>query len=358
MLTDLPHDVLCHVMRLSDQDARVACATTCKPLSEAARSRGVWDAVTFRDLDRSAVEFYARHRCASVRVETACPDDVSWFFGALARDDSLLDCMRELDLVLDTVQRIPADFLDGLARQRGLRRLHVTVHNLGASSDVCFPPHTSLLALEDLRIEETCDDEERAYRNLVVWFDGAQARMPALARLRLRVMLSDAATGLRHFPRLRRFSYAYDEEGGGETFEDAALAGCDLDEMSVQVGGETDLPHLCAELAKCSVRRLVVHLCDDYDVDWRYATSPALEDLVFRLHVAHADVHVDFPFLAGHHPRLGRVALERGDLVGPACSHTLVFQHVSIADWIARFGSGGSTRLEVHDGARILVSPI
>lgn len=355
MLTDLPHDVLCHVMRLSDQESRLACAATCKPLSAAARSLGVWTSVTFRDLDASALAFYQRHRCPAVRITTSCPDDVSWFFGMLAQDESLTGCMRDLHITLDTVQRVPMDMFDGLARQRGLRRVVIAVHNLASCSEVCFPAATALLELEELRIVETSDGEGPEYKNLVVWFDGAQARMPALTTLDLRVMVSDAASGLRAFPRLRRFAYEYDEEGGGETYEDACLAGCDLEEMAIQVGSETDLRHLCRELAKCRVRRLVIHLRDDCDIDWRHATSPALEDLVFSLHVAHVDVHIDFPFLAGH-PRLARVALERGEGCEDPCHHAVVFHHVTVADWMDRFH--GRTALDVHPAARVIVSPL
>jgi hypothetical protein len=354
-LADVPHDVLCQVMRLAGQSARTACFTASKQLSAAATARGVWGGgVTFYDLDRSAVEFVRRHRPARVRVDGACPDDVSWFFDTL-RDEGLTTCIRHLLVRLGVVQRVPSDLLDGIGAQSELERLDVFVEDLDQPCNIYVPDDHRLTKLRTLSVTDGSPCKE-----LFVLFRGAQPRLTSLRSLELDVGMSDVMHGLRHMPALRRVVYRYEEDNDTETYEDAWLEGLDLDALEVSVGAQTDYRHLYSQIARCVVRDLVLHVADDW-VDINEKLSPALESLTVCMHVTSAEVRVDFPFLL-EYERLRRVRLDIGahwiteePMIVNSCHHTLIFGHVhAIDDWVAF-----QKRVEVlkHPTTSVLLAP-
>ena len=361
-LSDLPCEVLARIVGACDQPDKVACMTACKALSAAATAVGAWsDRVTFRDLDASAVAFMARHRCPSVSIDTACPDDVPWFFDKLHAAG--VACIRELEVRLSgggpsggggggrsAVQRVPMDLLAPVARHATLRCVRLSVEGLEDTCEVAFPADTHLPELHTLEIVEEPVDGSR---QLIVWFADAHAGLPALETLVLDVGLSDVMAGLRRLPALKRVRYLYDEEQGGETFEDVSLAGLDLDCLETAVGEETAYADLWRELAACTVRRLVLHLMDD----WLYLSdplSPGLRELVVTMHVAHADVKVDFPVVRDlkHLRALGLAAAPW--VAHQELHHTLMFAEVAVPEWIRFFGA---VHVSLLPATRVLIAP-
>lgn len=360
-LSDLPCEVLARIVGACDQPDKVACMTACKALSAAATAVGAWnDRVTFRDLDASAVAFMVRHRCPSVSIDTACPDDVPWFFDKLHAAG--VACIRELEVRLSggspggggggrrAVQRVPMDLLAPVARHATLRCVRLGVEGLEDTCEIAFPADTHLPELHTLEIVEEPLD---GCRQLIVWFADAHAGLPALETLVLDVGLSDVMAGLRRLPALKRVRYRYDEEQGGETFEDVSLTGLDLDCLETAVAEETAYADLWRELAACTVRRLVLHLMDD----WLYLSdplSPALQEIVVFLHEAHADVKFEFPVLSSL-KHLGAVTLAVAPWLEQQGQHaTMVFSTVAVPEWIRFFQT---TAVTMPPSTRVLLSP-
>lgn len=354
-VTDMPADILCDIMRVAGQSARVQSLLACKALHAAASAPGTWSAVDFADLDCTAVDFMVRHRCAAVHIVSSAPDDVSWFMHRLA-DIGCDSCIRELRVDIASVQRLPEDLLCGVARHRELRTLAVFVDDLEQTCEVHFPRTAQMLHLHTLRIVEASPDS----RQLVVWFDGSQSRFPALRSMELDVGLSDVMAGLCHFPRLRRLVYRCDDDEGGETYEDVNMVGCDLDELQLDVGVDVDMRRLCRQLERSSVRRLVLHVNDDL-LDLSRKLSPALERLELSMCTTHADVEIDFPNLRQHeHLRLlevyvGAPWIQTDPTLVASCHHCLTFQHADVSEWIALMHS--RVHLALLSSTRVCVSP-
>lgn len=353
-LCDLPHDVLCNIMSLADQPTRVACMTSVKALSRAARSQGVWASVTFSDLDNTALEFMDVHRVPTVMVRTACPDDVSWFAEKLA--GSGIDCVRHLDIEVSGAYRMNYCFLDALAKLKSLETLRLVMSNLERDTELAFPRWARLPNLRCLDIIEQPSDDlmKRQY----VFFNGSHAGFPKLERLVVDVCGSDVMAGLCHMPSLRSVAYRSDEDVGDETYEDAQLEGCTLDALVIDLGMDTDYQHLCSELHRASVKRLV--LCvDDTTACLMHRINDDIQELVVRFNCSHADVCLDFVYLRGYKD-LRSISVEYEpwieDMIerdSPACvRHSLEFRHVpSLIDfcgWAAEKVQGAHARI-VYD---------
>lgn len=332
-LTDLPDDVLRRVMQLADQPAREACMLACVSLSKAARAKGVWSAVTFRDVGQpSALEFMETHAVSDVTIFTACPDDVACFFQRLAGMG--VDCVVDLRIhvVGDEVQRIPRDFLTGVCRQTTLRHLAITVENLEHNSEVCLPTGLVHTSLETIDIREKSRVERP--KQLVMWWQGS--RLPNLRRAVVRLALSDVMANLYNLPSLRELTYRYDDEEGDETYEDVRAFGACLDVLDINVGCETDYETLCSELAMASIKKLVI-VVNDETVDLRYPPCKDIEELVLRMDITHCIVHLDFNHLVAA-PKLRCIRVEQSRWVldaAPVTEHVVEFHHTpSLNDWI------------------------
>ena len=338
-LLGLPHDLLCQVVRRVSQTDRVACMTTCHALLAAAISPGVWTTVCFTDLDSSAVRFMDVHRCPTVHVTTACPDDVAWFFEMLAKLH--IDCVERLCLWLEPTLRLPSDFLRGIGALTRLRHLRLEIASLEDPSEVYFGSDHGLASLRSLEIVERTEGSKQ----LVVWWEASHARFERLQTAVLDVGLSDVMTGLRHLPRLRRLAYNFEPVEGGETYEDAELQGADLDVLEITVDCETDFATLGEQLGLVArVGSLVLNCEDEYvdltDFDWSRVDSLAL-----RMHATRTEVKLDFEGL--RRSRLAAVDVSVGapwadnqELVS-ACRHTLFFTRVSAPrEWAEHVAAG------------------
>lgn len=351
-LTDMPQGVLVDILRAAGQPARVQSMVTCKALWEAATAEGTWDSVSFVDLDSTALEFMQRHRCRDVQITSVTPDDVSWFLSALA-ERGCDDCIATLRLQFGRVQRLPEDLLDAVSMHGSLRSLDIRVDHCERHSDLVWPRRPRLLRLEQLVVVE-CTERQ----NVTVWWNESHSCFPELRSLELRVGVSDVMTAACQMPRLRRLVYRFDQEGG-ETYEDACLAGSDLDVLELTVDDDTDTRHLFHQLELASVRRLVLHMADDY-LDVCQPLSPALEELVLGMSSTNGSVILDFPFLAqARKLRLVELGVtdpamldSPGELA--ACHHLVVFQHTSPDAWRAMFNR---VRLQLLPTTRVCISP-
>lgn len=353
----MPEGVLAEIMRAAGQRARAQSMLASRALHAAATAPGVWESVTFTDLDQTAVRFMLQHRCPRVAVTTSVPDDLSWFLGRLAQQGAD-DCIVDLRLDVGPVLRLPSDLLAAVARHRALREFALFVDECEIACELAFPRTAQLLDLREMTIVDSSTDT----KNVMVWFNGSQSRFPALEALHLDVGLSDVMAGLCHMPRLRELVYHFDGDEGGETYEDACLRGANLDVLDIMVNNDTCTNHLFLQIELCSVRKLVLQLHDDY-LDLTHPLSPALEELALGIHAHQAEVALDFPSLAAL-PRLRRVAvaitsgwlLTNSHLLETACS-CLVFQHAgTIKNWMALFG-GSRARLELPASTRVCICP-
>jgi len=355
-ITDMPSEVLAAIMRLAGQPARVHSMLACKALCSATAIRGAWDAVTFKDLDYTAVNFMLRHRCGVVCIETVAPDDVAWFLDRLATL-GCGDCIRDLTLRIGTVQRLPSDLLCAVARHGRLRRFDMSVAECLVTCEVAWPRHACLPDLRSVRIVEATD----GVKNVVVWFDHSHPRFETLEDLHIDVGLSDVLVGVCHMPCLRRLVYHFETIEGGESYDDACLEGARLDILELDVTDESDTRLLFQQLERCSVRRLVLHVHDDF-VDVSRPLSADLEELVFGMCTTCADIQLDFQHLASQYPKLKAVQL---GVTAPwilgnaaevaACHATLVFQHVdSFAAWMSLFSR---VTLEYMPSTRVCIAP-
>jgi len=356
-LTDLPSEILCEIMRVAGQPARVQSMLACKSLSSAAGSPGVWESVTFADLDDTAVDFMLKHRCATVTVISVTPDDVAWFLHKLA-DTGCGDCIADLRLEIGMVQRLPEDLLCAVGRHAGLQHFAMTVDDMDQGCEICFSRSAQLLDLRTLSIVERSAE----VKQLAVWFDGSQSRFPQLRSLELEVALSDVLAGACHMPHLRRLVYRADDDEGGETYEDACLTGCELDHLELDVGADSDMRYLCRQISKAAVRRLVLHVTDDF-LDLSRPLSTELEDLVISMCTTQAEIELDFLALLAH-KRLKRLELRLGapwitadPAVAAGCEHTLVFRHVpAVRDWVDLMGR--RVELKLAPTTRACISPV
>lgn len=321
-LQQVHDDLLVRIMGMCDQPTKTSAMLACKALCTASMGVGAWTDVTFKDLDVTAVEFMKRHKCPTVRIRSDCPDDVAWFFDRLKREQVL--CMQHVHVDFGFVQRLPVDLLDGLAQHAPLCTLTVAVEDVTDTSEVAFPSDTHLPHLTHLTITE------RDSAEVVVWF--GDARFPSLRCLDLHVSLSDVMGAVTRMPSLRTVRYLYDEEDSGETMEDARLAGLHLDSLELTVGPDTSFVDLWRELATCSVKRLVLHVMDDW-VDLTRPLSLELEDITFVMHETHGDVRVDFIFLK-ELKRMRRICIRYHHWIANDpevhTQHTLVFAHATL----------------------------
>jgi hypothetical protein len=352
-LMDLPRDVLGAIMTAADQTTRATCMHVCKGMHEAACAPGAWRDVTFYDLDASAVDFMAAHRCEHVRILGASPDDISWFFERLQMAD--IACIASLEIRMHAVQRVPTDLLHGIGAQRELRHLDIGVDDVDQISEVSWPATHQLTKLETMRIVEACGGS----RQLIVWFDGSHARFSSLRHLDLRVGLSDVLKDLRHMPALRHMVYHSDEDGG-ETYEDARLEHVVLDTLELDVGCDTDSRTLFRELHKARVRHLVLHLHDDWlDVDQKMCSS--LETLTLSMHVTKAEIRVDFPFLQEYELlkslrlTIGAPWIYNEPLIEGSCQFDLHLRHLA-GDIRAFVRFLDRVDLGLHDSTRLVLA--
>lgn len=348
-LQSLPHDALCRIMKLVDQADRVASMTACRATLAAASSPGVWAEVTFHDLDETAVCFMRRHQCRVVRISSRCPDDVSWFFHRLAKEG--VACVKRLYIQLGAVQRVPGDFLYGIGLQSRLQYMEVAVESVDIMSEINFCEFHELSELRTLKIMEltpTC-------RKLVVWFAGAQRRFTRLRNVAIRGSVSDVIDGLADIPSLRRVGYSFDEMGG-ESYEQARLAGLELEVMELDVDCETEHATLSEELCECKTRRLVLNVKDEY-LDLTGGIGK-VEDLLLRMHSTIANVRLDFEALQDCGLRTITLDIAYPVIGGDDGAHTLCFTRVTdVLDWAAHCGQGGPLQLRLLPTTRVHLSP-
>lgn len=353
-LTSLPYELLCAIMKRTDQAGRVSSMLATKALSAAALGTGVWDSVTFRELDRTAVEFMARHRCSRVTVDDCPPDDVAWFMHMLA-DTGCAECITDLAINIGTVQRVPADLLCAVSRHTGLETLEIIINDCDLTCEISFPVDCQLHQLRRLSIVEIESNQ------IIVWFQGCHARFTSLSSLCLDVSLSDVMTGLRHMPHLRTLTYRCDPDDGGETFEDVRMTGTKLDRLEIDVGNDTDMGHLAREMELASIDTLVLHMNDDY-LDLTHPFSPSLRRLVLSMYTQDADVELDFPNLVDSQVRditvvVGAPWILLDSTMMEACHFDLSFRHTpNLTTWMEHLRAGRLT-LNTTESTRVIVNP-
>lgn len=332
-LRDLPPDVMCHIMRLADQSDRVACMLACRSLMLAATAPGVWTRVMFHDLDHTAVDFMARHRCPTVHIDTGCPDDVAWFFDRLR--ELGIDCVERLYLSLSETSRLPADLLCGIGAQTKLLHLGIVAESLEHPSEICFERDHGLTSLRSLEIIEHTE----VAKQIVVWWQGSHARFRQLDSVVLDVGLSDVLTGMRDLPRLKRLAYNFEPVEGGETYEDAEFQDIDVDMLEITVDCETDFETLGEQLGLARRVDSLILNCEDEYADLTPFVWTAVRSLTLVMHTTRAEIKLDFAAMRDA-PRLRNVRVVIGAVwannqaVLEACRHTLFFLRVpSVQEW-------------------------
>ena len=353
----LPLDVMGEVMKRADQASRVACMTVSKAWHAAAVLTSVWDAVRFEEVDATALEFVLRH--PGIRravVHSHRPDDVAWFFDALA-DAGHDQQLRDVQIDIGPVQRVPSALLRALARHTALESLSIDIAHIDKVSELSFPKNHAMTKLQKLSIREYSG----VTRQLVLWFNGTQPQFQALRDVHLCVGMSDVMVGVDGMVSLKELTYLCDEEEGGETYEDINMHGADLDRLELEVGVHTDFERMCTQLQHASVRTIVLHFNDDF-LALTLPLSPDLRHLMIGFRVDAADVELDFPTLRDHHPKLEKLTVcvtadwiaNDADIL-ESCDHTLVFRH--IPDFPAWLAYVTKVHLEIVPTTRICMTP-
>lgn len=347
----LPLEVLGEVMRHANQEARVACFTTCKALKSAAMLPGAWEVMHFTELDRTAVIFLAEHPCHTVYIRNDRPDDIAWFLDTLA-DNGASDTIRKLHIEIGAVKRVPSELFVALGRHSALQTLTVDVRSVEKVCEVLFEKDHCLQQLETLTVREGTE----LSKQLIVWFNGSQSSFTALRKVDFLVNSSDIMTSLDKMPSMRELAYRCDDDEHGETFEDVNMAGATLDALEIDVGLQTDTRRLFRQLNRATVKKLTLHLNDE-EFEISRPLSPAMEELHISVCVDRADVDLDFRCMRDDHPNLKHINVHIGspwqhELT--LCEHLVTFRYVpTFSEWLAFAAS----RLSVHNAARVAVAP-
>lgn len=335
----LPDDVLAQVLRHTDQPGRVACMLASKALASALRVPAAWqDGITLGELDHTAVSFVLARACPVVVIESARPDDVAWFLDSLA-DAGGDGILKNLTVRLGAIQRLPAALTEAVCRQRNLAAVRVDIRELKTTSEVFFAPETPLAALETLSIVEQTS-AGTGTRQLVLWFGGMQSNLPALEAVELQLGMSDIMVSVDTMPSLRRLAYVCDEEAGGETYEDVNLVGANLDVLELEVGVHSDFRRLSHHLRQASVRKLVLHVNDEF-LDLMLPLSPDMTELVLSMRLEATEVEFDFRTLPAWQPKLACITVVPApDWSVDECEYTLSFRNCNaLSDWTAFLAS-------------------
>lgn len=340
-LTDLPVEVLSRVVCGTEQEDRVACMLVCKALRAAAALPGTWSAATVLRADPSAADFVLTHRVPSLCLARCMLDDAAWLLHELA--DRGGDFVRELVVRAGVVRRVPRDLFAAVGRHAELRSFEMDVERVERPCEAFVP---SLSRLETLAVREHTPD----LRQLALWFDGA-----ACARLRdveLHVACSDVMCAV---PASRSLVYRSGDDDGTDSYDDVDLRGVTLDLLELDIGFNADVRRLYRHLAKASIKRLVLHVHDDYEecLDMYRPLSRDLEELTFGMCTEDAEIEIDFAMLRDEHPRLKRLVVRHSVQLHNA-HHTLGFHNVpSFAEWL-RF----APRIDVPATTRVYIQPV
>ena len=248
------------------------------------------------ELDRTAVTFLTEHPCRTVHICNDRPDDIAWFLDAVASQGAS-DTIQTLHIEMGDVKRVPSELFVAVGRHSGLRTLVIDVRTVQKTCEVFFEKDHHLL--------------------------------------RRAISLTS--------PR--------------ETYEDVNMAGATLDTLELDVGVYTDTRRLFRQMSRATIRKLTLHMNDDY-FEISRPLSAALEELSISVCVDQADVELDFCCLRDDHPSLKRVDVVIGSPwqheLSAASDHTVTFRHVpTLSGWLAF----AAAHLRVHDAARVVVSP-
>lgn len=324
-LTDLPDDLLTFVLRLAGQEARLACAAACRTLRRACRRREAWDAMTVARADQDASRFQDLVRCPALTIVDG-PHDAEWLLSFTAAF-GMRDVLRSLCLRFGSVRSVPDGMLDAVAHHRRLEEFDMHVEECRSTCELAWPRRSSMPRLRRLAIRDDAG-------TVTVWFGGTVVPFPALERLELEVGCSDVLAWAPP-PSLRHLTYLHD--GESETFDDAALAGLDLDELIVAVPDDEDVSlDLQDRLATCaSVRRL--ELRGDCDMYVR-RLPPGLRELHLCM-LEFGEAVVDVRALLDA-TSLTAVTITFPETDPPAAAdalpaHGVYFDHCSFADLLA-----------------------
>lgn len=285
-LQHLPFDIQVEILRRVDQRGRISCMTVCKALHRAATHPSLWRSVDFRtDAFRtdtalkSAARFVRNTGCVTVKVKGQRPDDVTDVLLRMAGAP-----LMHLHVTLDTVQRIPAGIVVAPTRLSGLRTLTIVTQKVCNFSTLSFPSRC-LNLLETLVVRERCHD-----RNLDLEFPNEG--FVALQHVHLNLFGSNIMHQASRLPCLRKLVYRNEAHTGGDTYEDALLAGACLDHLEFDLGEDSDIWFLSRELNRCAVRRLVIHAsCEQ--VDLMNLEMEHLEELEVHVYDAFSTVALD-----------------------------------------------------------------
>lgn len=321
-LSDMPADVVREILARTDQAGRVGCMLACKSMLDTARHPCVFREVHMSNPDSrgDALRFFGHVTPRALTLTAASPDDAALFLDSAVSGKYAAACaaLRSLTVNLGSVQRVPNALLAAALRLPGLRALHIRATRVARGCDLTFPKRVLAAGLRELRIEELGDGDEG--RNLVVLFNGAQARMPELESVTVIAQSSDVlACGADALPSLRAAVYRSDEDSYG----DLDLIDMDLDRLELDVHAESHLDALFGQLAgmaRAGSLRLVAW--DDVLID---SPLPCVE---LAVEVCHAEgvVQLDLVSLGEDSPDLRSVRVAPPD----GQTHAVMLRVVSV----------------------------
>lgn len=262
----LPPDVLRHVFAKLHQDDLAKCMLLGKYMHSVATDPCLWNEMTVRDPDDTAVRFFTRVKPARLRMQDADPDDCVWFLDRLVDTGAHL-WLQHLEISLGVVARVSSDLLAAAARFPELVTLKIDVEECEELSTMHLPGWFSgLRKLRDLVIREHPPAASSAAelwareRGLVVRLGQGRALLASLQSITLVVCGSDlltGTTGLSTMASLQRVVHITDKE----SYDNFTVGpGQTLDHLEVSFGEESLADSFGDGLIKFgSIGQLVVH---------------------------------------------------------------------------------------------------
>lgn len=278
--------VLRRVAALLDQDTRVSACVGSERLAEALAHPSAWRRTVVHAPTPQALQFVCRVRPEVLHLVDAEVRRAEWFLEQLLEAGAHRG-VRGLYVSLAPCGSLAAStLLPTIAEFPALRELTLEFESVSRPACLAFPEGCEgLRDLTYLRVTERPGRAE-APRHLEVYL--ADAELPALQEVHLRVATSDVLAHVSRFPLLRVVRYGAERE----SFEDADLEGATLDTLAVDVRDAAAMHFLAVALESAGRVDRVQLTCHS---DVCFDASAPLRHLAIRLRAPASELDVAYP---------------------------------------------------------------
>lgn len=339
----LPPDVLRAVCAHLGQQDKVACLAASRYLYTVVSDRTLWQDVTIRRPDETALRMLRRVRPASVTIEAA-PDDAVWLMSQFdARG------VRRLRVHLGLVTRVPeALLLTAATRFRDVEHLSIVVEECEQLSMLRLPTRfAGLRRLHTLELREGrvgTDPWAGSERSLVVAMGPARAHLAELQCLTVVCAKTDVLRGLDRFPKLRSAVVLAEEE----TYE-GFVPPRTLQHLELAMFDAMRPLNLAHGLQHVALDSLVLHVCTEAYLSQCLPAKRLVLVMDRRLFGAELTVRAEFQALAA----VRDLAVTQTDSSLPGWAVRVV----AVPDVGAALPALAAKKLRVHPSGQLELTP-